>query len=143
MLVVICIVIILIVVFILWKKNPQKDKVLPATNFKLTYLGKENFMEKYRGAWIPSVSGFSDRQQILVGLDDATPAILPDCDSLDASLDTYDFTFPTGAKVVIVIRTIGDNESFDDLIVPQFTATNQEKVKPATNFVLEYLGHID
>lgn len=134
-----------IAAILLWldykKKQHAKEKVLPATNFILTYIKKDGLMELYTGAWTTSTSTFSDHQQVLVGLNGAAPS--QQGADLAASIDTQDFAFPTGDTVDIIIRTVGDNGSVDDLIVPQFTATNQEKVAPATGFNLTYKGHKD
>jgi hypothetical protein len=119
-------------------------KIRPVTDFRFYHFKEIDKMERYRGSWNPSPSGFVIKHQLVGTINAGPETVLVDNIPAAAYEIFVDFTTEQlGQAYSVWIRTFGDNGTNDDCNRQDGTINNQQKVQPVQNFEFKWNAHTD
>ena len=98
-------------------------------------------MERYRGAWNSSPSGFVEKHQLMGIINAGQEAVLVD-NVMAAAFEVF-VNFTTGDTFEVWLRTWGDNSTFADTQHVAGTSKNEQQVLPVEDFAFGWVSHID
>jgi len=167
----IIVIIVVILVIVLWKKKDEKKQIAPATNIKITFIGRIDNMEQLRFTWTPpqgAEGDFLETQRLFVSINGATPGqvggdLPAAATEVDASFETgvtiraaiqvgadlpaaateVDASFETGVTIRAAIQTVGDNgsENMSDY-TSEYIVSDKRTIGKASAPGIAWLGHI-
>lgn len=97
-------------------------------------------MEKYKLAWVPSVSDFASLQDVVASINGGADQVL--ASSLGMTSNNVIIDFNTGDQVEWWVRTHGDNNTQADSQSDSFQAVNTQSVLPATGLTHTFIQHL-